>query len=126
MALLWQQIDRESAAPLNDALVLFGVDAGLAKYITGTTESVDVKTDDVVETVVTQRLALLKLEDLSNLADPDVIQPLLERIRDGHPGTKDNLLALGRLRSCYNGIRKFLKGVEGEAVGPPKRSLTTL
>ena len=120
----FQLIETGGDAPLAKALKLYEVDAALIDFITrepvdevvGVTGSSTVEAVEAVAEV--KGLGMRKLEDLANVAEPDVpgdVSQALKAIRDSLAKTSGNILQFSRLRSCYLDVRKQLASVE-EAV----------
>ena len=120
----FQLIETGGDAPLAKALALYEVDLALIEFITrepveGVAAVTGTESVQAVEGVAEVRgLGMRKLEDLANVAEPDVpgdVSQALKAIRDSLPKTTGNILQFSRLRTCYLDVRKQLASVE-EAV----------
>ena len=117
MAVSYTAIETVGDNLAEKALKLYGIEADLITYLTQKSEDATTQESGVDVVVHIDRCGFDTLESFGHFEDPEAVQPILRGFADAAPKTKGSFAQLGKLRSCWNDIRKQLAAAD---VAPTK------
>ena len=112
MAVAYTAIETVGDKLLDKALAQYGIHPDLILYIAGKSETVVTQESGTEVSKYVERCGFDSLESFANFEDAASVQALLRSFVNAVDATKGNFGELGKLRTCWNDIRKQLEAAD--------------